>query len=190
VPSSTPFGQDGGVSVVLRPWVRRDAPALILAAQSAPDLAVQLGGADLSGVAAAESFIEQRLRFDERVKNWAVVEDGVAVGNVGASAIELRHETAWMSYWLSAAARGKGYAAGALGAVSGWAFTSGLHRLELGHRVNNPASCRVATAAGFRAEGIERDRLRYGAHRYDVERHARLATDPSPAAPTVMSIAG
>lgn len=121
------------------------------------------------------------LRFDEHGKNWAVVEDGVAVGNVGASAIEFRHQTAWVYYWLAPAVRGKGYATGALVAVSGWAFESGLYRLELGHRVNNPASCRVATAAGFQAGGIERDKLRYGTERYDVATHAWLAIGPAPA---------
>ncbi len=169
------------MTVVLRPWVKRDAAALIVAAGSATDLATQFGGAELSSVAAAEAFIDESLRYDQHVKNWAIVEDGVAVGNVGASAIEFRHETAWMYYWLSAAARGKGYATSALIAVSDWAFESGLYRLELGHRVNNPASCRVATAAGFQAEGIEREKLRYGAGRHDVETHARLASDPAPA---------
>lgn len=176
--------------VALRPWTDRDASALSEAAQSTPDLTTQFGGADLSSSAAAEAFIEQSLRFDERMKNWAIVEDGVAVGNVGASAIEFRHETAWMYYWLSTAARKKGYATRALVAVSEWAFENGLHRLELGHRVNNPASCRVATAAGFQAEGIERDKLRYGSARYDVETHARLATDPAPAETPALSIAG
>lgn len=170
------------MNIVLRPWISQDASALMAVAQSAPDLTRQLDGADLSSLAAAEAFVEQSLRFGEDVKNWAVVEDGVAVGNVGASAIELRHETAWVSYWLSPAARGRGYATGALVAVCDWAFESGLHRLELGHRVNNPASCRVATAAGFQAEGIEREKLRYDSHRYDVETHARLATDPAPTA--------
>lgn len=171
------------MSVVLRPWTIDDVPALIAAAQSAPDLATQFGGADLATRAAAEAFIEQSLRFDENVKNWAIVEDDVAVGNVGASSIEFRHETAWVYYWLSAEARGKGYATGALVALSGWAFESGLFRLELGHRVNNPASCRVATAAGFQAEGVERQKLRYGTERYDVETHARVATDPRPRSP-------
>jgi len=50
----------------------------------------------------------------------------------------------------------------------------------LGHRVNNPASCRVATRAGYPAEGVERAKLRYGDERFDVETHARLATDPAP----------
>lgn len=177
------------MSVVLRPWISGDASALSEASQSASDLATQFGGADLSTLAAAEAFIDQSLRFDEHVKNWAVVEDDVAIGNVGASAIEFRHGTAWMYYWLAAGARGKGYATGALIAVSDWVFEKGLYRLELGHRVNNPASCRVATAAGFLAEGIEREKLRYGDVRYDVETHARLATDPAPATDLVLSIA-
>ncbi|WP_235994945.1 GNAT family N-acetyltransferase [Nonomuraea montanisoli] len=54
---------------------------------------------------------------------------------------------------------------------------NGLFRLELGHRVDNPASCRVAAKAGFLAEGIERGKLVYDGVRHDVERHARLATD-------------
>jgi RimJ/RimL family protein N-acetyltransferase len=170
--------QDGDVSVVLRPWAPGDAAALMSAARGAADLTTQFGDADLSSLQAAASFIEQSLRFDDQAKNWAVVEHGVAVGNVGASAIEHRHQTAWVSYWLAAGARGKGYATGALLAVCEWAFANGMYRLELGHRVNNPASCRVATAAGFVAEGVEREKLRYGATRYDVETHARLASDP------------
>lgn len=171
------------MSVTLRPWNPGDASALSEAFRSASDLATQFGGVDLSTRAAAEAFIDRSLRFDEHVKNWAVVEDGVAVGNVGAAAIE------WMSYWLAPGARGKGYAAGALIAVSEWAFANGLYRLELGHRVNNPASCRVATAAGFLAEGIEREKLRYGNARYDVETHARLVTDPAPAVRLALSLA-
>jgi hypothetical protein len=38
--------------------------------------------------------------------------------------------------------------------VARWAFDDAeLFRLELGHRVNNPASCGVARAAGFAVEG-------------------------------------
>lgn len=165
---------------MLRPWTRSDARALIAAAASSPDLALQFGDVNLDNLEAAEAFIDESLRFGATAKNWAVVEDGVAVGNVGASAIEFRHESAWMYYWLAAAARGKGYATAGLLAASDWAFRNGLYRLELGHRVNDPASCRVATAAGYLPEGIEREKLRYGDNRYDVETHARLASDPSP----------
>ncbi|MBT2495480.1 GNAT family N-acetyltransferase [Microbacterium sp. ISL-59] len=169
------------MSIALRPWTPADAEALQRAWQTAPDLATQFGSTGLTSPAAARAYIDESLLFEERARNWAIVEDGVAIGNVAATAIELRHETAWISYWLAPAARGRGYANGAVLAVSDWAFRHGLHRLELGHRVNNPASCRVATASGFRAEGVEREKLRYGAERFDVERHARLRSDPAPA---------
>ena len=167
-------------ALLLRPWSGADAAALVEAARSSPDLATQFGNADLSTSEAAAAFIEQSLRFDAHARNWAIVAAGAVVGNVGVSAIEMRHQTAWMSYWLAASARGRGYATVALAAASEWAFADGLHRLELGHRVNNPASCRVAVAAGFVAEGVEREKLRYGEERFDVETHARLRTDPAP----------
>lgn len=46
--------------------------------------------------------------------------------------------------------------------------------------VKDPASCRVATRAGFIPEGIERQKLQYGVERFDVETHALLRTDASP----------
>ncbi len=166
--------------VLLRPWSPTDAPALLAARRSSPDLDTQFAGATLADQAGAADLIGASLRFTDSAKHWAVVEDGVAVGNVGLSAIEHRHQTAWVSYWLAEGVRGRGYATRAVLAVADWAFDSGLFRLELGHRVNNPGSCRVATAAGFHAEGIERQKLRYGTERFDVETHARLATDPRP----------
>lgn len=166
--------------VSLRPWSTDDAAALLAARWSSTDLNTQFAGTDFSNEAQAAEYIDMFLPFGDRVKNWAVIEDGVAVGNVGVSAIEMRHETAWASYWLARGVRGRGYASRALQSVAAWAFDAGLFRLELGHRVNNPASCRVATAAGFVAEGIERQKLRYGTERFDVETHARLASDPKP----------
>lgn len=174
------------MSTFLRPWATTDADALADAWQSSPDLAAQFRSAELTSRPAARMYIKESLRFDEQARNWAIVDAGVAVGNVAATAIELRHATAWISYWLAPAARGRGYATSAVLAVSDWAFQNGLHRLELGHRVNNPASCRVATAAGFLAEGVERQKLRYGTERFDVELHARLRTDPAPASPLLL----
>jgi RimJ/RimL family protein N-acetyltransferase len=169
--------------VVLRPWSLADAAALLDALRSSPDLANQFPDAGLADGERAREHISDALRFDEQRRNWAIEEDGVAVGNVGLSAIEFRHATAWAHYWLAADARGRGLAARALTSVSTWAFDARLFRLELGHRLNNPASCRVATMAGFRAEGVERQKLRYGSERFDVETHARLATDPVPDLP-------
>jgi RimJ/RimL family protein N-acetyltransferase len=62
--------------------------------------------------------------------------------------------------------------------------------LELGHPTNNPASCGVAASAGFLYEGLERQRLTRDGNRHDVERHARLATDPltQPHRPVTISL--
>ncbi|MFC9227573.1 GNAT family N-acetyltransferase [Streptomyces decoyicus] len=79
------------------------------------------------------------------------------------------------------AARGKGVATHGCRALANWCFADlGLFRLELGHRTNNTASCRVAHAAGFAPEGLQRQKLAYDGIRYDDELHARLATDPPP----------
>lgn len=112
---------------------------------------------------------------------FAVERGGEVVGNVAVAAIERRHDTGWVSYWTTARARGQGVATMAAATMAEWAFGRlGLFRLELGHRGDNQVSCRVAAAAGFRFEGLERSKLRYGDVRYDVELHARLATDPRP----------
>lgn len=92
-----------------------------------------------------------------------------------------RRESGDAQALLAADLRGRGLPTAGLCSVAAWAFDElGLFRLELGHRVNNPASCRVATGAGFLVEGLERAKLRYGTQRYDVETHARLRTDPVP----------
>ncbi|WP_083295473.1 GNAT family N-acetyltransferase [Curtobacterium sp. BH-2-1-1] len=178
----------------VRPWRSSDAPVL-LAASADPELARQFGGVRFDDVAAAEAFIGATYRFDGHARYWAIVADVAdvadfadgsggagarVVGCVGVTAIEHTHGTAWISYWLRPEARGRGLATRALAAAAEDAFALGLHRLELGHRTNNPASCAVATRAGFRAEGVEREKLRYGDDRFDVETHARLATDPTP----------
>lgn len=163
----------------LRPWSSSDAADLRRAVAASPDLCHQLGDADLRREADCAAFIGEQLISTEERLQLAVCVDGAVVGNVGLSHVEHRHDTAWASYWVSAPVRGRGLATRALVALVDHAFAElGLFRLELGHRVDNVASCQVATRAGFAAEGIERSKLRYGDLRFDVETHARLATDP------------
>ncbi len=169
----------------LRPWTTGDAADLRRAVRASPDLVLQLGDADLGSESACARFIERELATtdESRVSRAIVTEDSV-VGNVGLSHIEYRHGTAWVSYWVASPFRGRGLATRAVIALTEHAFADpGLFRLELGHRVDNPASCRVAARAGFAAEGIERSKLRYGDLRFDVETHARLVTDPAVAYP-------
>jgi ribosomal-protein-alanine N-acetyltransferase len=166
----------------LRWWTAADAAALQQAATESPDLAAQLGDAALGSVRECAAVIEERLA-DRRTDtvNLALTMDGWAVGNVGVTRIERRHSTAWVSYWLTTSFRGRGLLSRGLASAAGWAHQDlGIFRLELGHRVDNVASCAVARAVGFRAEGLERAKLLYGDERFDVETHARLSSDPLP----------
>jgi ribosomal-protein-alanine N-acetyltransferase len=167
---------------VLRPWRLDDARSLRSAFTASGDLAAQFGALELTTVARCENFITDNLATATTSRrNFAITVGDVAVGNVGVGSMEHRHGTGWVYYWVSAEARGRGLATVALLSIADWAFTrQRLYRLELGHRTNNPGSCRVATKAGFLAEGIERQKLKYGTERFDVETHARLRTDPFP----------
>lgn len=163
---------------LLRPWRADDAP-IMLAAAGEPMMDRQFTN-PVASLAAAEAWIEALAarRVGDTAYSFAVLDHGVPVGNVTVSSVERRHLTAWVSYWIREQARGKGLATKACRAVSEFAFAElGLFRLELAHRVDNPASCRVALGAGFLVEGVERARLLYDGVRHDTETHARLATD-------------
>ncbi|MGV9194666.1 GNAT family N-acetyltransferase [Microbacterium sp. MC2] len=165
----------------LRPWHPGDATALWEAVASTPDLDRQFGGWRPESVEDCVDFIGQHLVMSPQTENWAISVDGRAVGHAGISAIEHRHDSGWVYYWLATGARGRGLATRALATLAMRAFDDlGLFRLELAHRVNNPASCAVALRAGFAVEGVERQKLRYDGERFDTETHARLRTDPVP----------
>ncbi|MEU5998667.1 GNAT family protein [Streptomyces sp. NPDC047197] len=163
----------------LRPWTERDAGA-VLAALAAPGMSRQ-SDEPVDSRESASRWIARREQ-EERAGiayAFAVVDgEGTPLGNVAVGAVNHVHATGWVSYWTVPSARRRGVATYGCDALARWAFGElGLFRLELGHRVNNPASCRVARAAGFTAEGLQRQKLAYEGVRYDVELHARLASD-------------
>ncbi|WP_246083045.1 GNAT family N-acetyltransferase [Nonomuraea diastatica] len=160
------------VNMRLREWRDDDAPAVLRAFQS-PDLRHQAPWP----VVTLQDAVGWIAAWPGAGHAFAVTIGELVVGNVAVAGIDA-HGNGWVSYWVVPAYRGRGIAAAATDELARWAFGErGLHRLELGHRTDNPASCRVATKAGFRPEGIERAKLCYDGVRYDVERHARLATD-------------
>lgn len=164
----------------LRTWEPGDAER-VLAAFAEPELAWQSPEVPDTPELAAEWIDRQRVRAEEGTAfGFAVVEDGGPVlGHVQVTVTSRNHDTGWVSYWTLAEARGRGVATAGTLLVSEYAFAeAGLFRLELGHRLNNPGSCLVARRSGFRPEGVERRKLRYGAERFDTGAHARLATDP------------
>ena len=170
----------------LRRWGAEDAEAVV-AAFADPLMSTQVAE-PLETSEAALRWIDQRLEAwrSGEAFSWVVVDGDTLVGSVTVAEIDRSNDIGWASYWTAPWARGKGVASSSLRALSDWAFAhAGLFRLELGHRTNNPASCRVALAAGYTVEGLERQKLRYGEERFDVELHARLATDPPPESPSI-----
>jgi RimJ/RimL family protein N-acetyltransferase len=169
-------------TIELRPWTKTDASALQAVLASSDDLRSQFGRGDLTTVEGCADIIARYLEVRvPSMRNFAVSLSGRAVGNVGVSHMEHRHDTGWVSYWLAAEVRGRGLATRAVASAAAWAFAEqDLFRLELGHRVSNPASCRVAVRAGFPVEGVERLKLKQDDQRFDVETHARLRSDPAP----------
>ncbi len=158
--------------VRLRAWRADDAP-VVLRAFGSPDMKRQASWP----VVTLKDAVGWIASWAEVGHAFAVTFDDEVVGNVAVTDIDV-HENGWVSYWTVPEARGRGIAVAAVDELARWAFGErGLYRLELGHRVDNAASCRVATKAGFLPEGVERGRLHYDGVRYDVERHARLAID-------------
>ncbi|MEZ0069722.1 RimJ/RimL family protein N-acetyltransferase [Streptacidiphilus sp. MAP12-20] len=104
---------------------------------------------------------------------------GIVIGNIAVHSISERSASAQVGYRVAPQARGRGIAGEALRAVSAWAFEAfGLVRLELCHAAENPASCRVASRAGYLHEGTLRQSYRYGDGRlHDEHIHGRLVTD-------------
>ena len=82
-------------------------------------------------------------------------------------------------YWTVAAHRGRGYTAEALRLLAAWALDDlGLRRVELVVDPANVGSRRVAESAGFRAEGVLRQRSLHRGVPVDDVIYGLLATDP------------
>jgi RimJ/RimL family protein N-acetyltransferase len=83
-----------------------------------------------------------------------------------------------VGYLISPAARGRGYATAALGAISRWGFAElGLSRVVWRAEVGNYASRRVAEKAGFAFEGVQRAGTGDSGARRDMWVAARTAAD-------------
>jgi len=134
-------------------------------------------------VGEAESWVAYELdRWEqERRGGWAITRAELLLGRIAIGSLALDEARAAVSYWVLPESRGRGVASLALGAVADWAFDHvGFHRLELDHSTRNEASCRVASKAGFIAEGTKRSQALHLDGWHDMHAHGLLAGDPRP----------
>lgn len=154
-----------------------DAHAVHAAFTSNSDMARQ---GDVQTLVDAERYVARLIDPQSSHEAWAVVEGDVLVGLVCVS-VDEEHRSGWFWYWMADSARGKGWTSRAAATVARWALADrGLERLELGHRVNNPASGVVAVRAGFVREGTERGKFLVDGEQIDVDTYGRLRSDPEP----------
>ncbi|MFE2931868.1 GNAT family N-acetyltransferase [Streptomyces sp. NPDC059278] len=176
--------------VVLRPWNRQDAGSKdmldgLVAAAADPQIALWNPIATKDR-AAALAWVEARDgAWDSgAAAPFAVVEatGGALLGAVTLRWVDREDGLAMIGYWLLPAARGRGIATRATGAVTSWGFaTADARRIEIAHATGNESSCRVADRCSYLPEGTLRDSHRFGDGKYhDEHLHARLATDPEP----------
>ncbi len=162
----------------LRPLGVSDTPRVLEAFTSADDMARQ---GRVTDIPEAEAYVARLLAPGGRHLPYAMVGDSDLLFGLVALSLDSGNRNAWFWYWTHRAVRGRGWTGRAAATVANRALASGiLHRLELGHRVNNPASRGVALAAGFVQEGVEREKFLVGGKRIDVVTYGRLASDPTP----------
>jgi RimJ/RimL family protein N-acetyltransferase len=178
VPPDPPLRDD---EIVLRPSRESDAPA-IRAVYSEPDIRKWMAWDDaLPDDAEARANIERAARAWED-GTWAVFRIADATSDEVIGGVNLRfadHDTAEISYFVRASARGSGLATRAVRLVARWAFDElAIARIELRVHPENAPSRRVAERAGFTREGVERaSRAWPDGTRFDSIVFSRLATD-------------
>ncbi len=92
---------------------------------------------------------------EETAYPFVVLHDGYLVGRVSVSGIRWGAECGGsVGYWIAQSHAGRGITPRAVALASEFAFSRGLHRLEIAVRPENVASRRVATKLGFREEGL------------------------------------
>ena len=116
----------------------------------------------------------------EAFANWAVVDDSDRL--IGRAGLHLSLADGWaeIAYWVLPRARGQNVAVRAAVALTAWAHSVGLHRIELQHSVHNDRSQRVAEKAGFTREGIRREANLHEDGWHGMVVHSHLPSDPLP----------
>ena len=169
-----------GARVLLRPWRPDDVEAVLAACQD-PEIQrwTEVPVPYRRGHAAA--FVDEIADATAAAGGGLFAVD-VLDGGALAGAMTLfppRDGVAGAGYWTVAEHRGHGFTGEALRLLAAWAFEDlGLRRLELVVDPANVGSRRVAESAGFRAEGVLRQRSTHRGVPVDDVIYGLLATDP------------
>ncbi|WP_421743239.1 GNAT family N-acetyltransferase [Cellulomonas sp.] len=185
-PAITPGTVSGSVQPILhaeglhlRPWRAQDVDAVVAAYADPGIRRWHDRSMDHPEAAAWVASWADRWRA-ETGAGWAIATTDAVLGQISLRSFDHGDGRSDISYWVLPAARGRGIATTALATLSTWAFGAlGLHRIEVDHSVDNPASCLVATRAGFRLEGTKRGDALHADGWHDMHLHARVAGDVS-----------
>lgn len=105
-------------------------------------------------------------------------DSGRYVGNMRLSALDWTHRTCTYGYLLEPGAQGKGYGSEALFLVCRYALHDlGMNRVSTGVSDFNTASVKSNEKAGFRREGIQRERIFHQGKFHDAVALALLRSD-------------
>ena len=178
IPLPDPPLADGDIR--LRPWERRDVPAMTAACRDpeiprwtvVPPNYTERHARDFIAGTGSDIAAGRELPL-------AIVDmDDSVLGALGLSNFEWHDLKGEIGYWMAAESRRRGIGARATRMLAVWALTSlGLERLELLANPENEASLRLAERAGFTREGtLRRYRRRHGV-REDLVMFSLLAED-------------
>jgi RimJ/RimL family protein N-acetyltransferase len=149
VPLPDPPLVDG--DLVLRPWTESDAPALA-AAWTDPEVVRWTGVPAATGETAARRWI--RGDADRRAHglclDLVIDRAGVVAGEVGLADFDPGSGAAEIGWWIAPGHRAQGLAGRAARLLATWAVEELVLRAVVARcHAGNPASARVARAAGF-----------------------------------------
>lgn len=170
-----------GEGFVLRPWRREDL-AIIHAGMQDPEVPRWTRipeGNPPSAVRRYFDWLEPRREAgDELMFAIADPSTDVFLGAISLLRIDWEAARCEIGYWVTAGARGRGVASGAVRALARYAFDEiGLQRLELRIDPRNVASVGVALRAGFEPEGVLRSFEVHRGERIDIAIYALLPPD-------------
>lgn len=165
--------------LTLRPFAVDDVPDLVAAADD-PEMHRWMPWARGEDERQATEWCTTLAGADpDRQLRFVIEAGGTFAGSIGLHRAEWDGGRVEVGYWLAAPARGKGIATRAARAIVSYAFSRGLHRVELLAATANTASQRVAERAGFTREGVLREAIVAGEGAYaDAVLFSRLAGDP------------